>query len=78
MKFDLSRYFTASAAFLLLTSISLMLPNWMDCEWGGKKLPYVHKGSGLQTAPDARKAEQMVLCAQLKLEQSKREISLSE
>lgn len=32
----------------------------MDCD-GGKKLPYVHKGRGLQTAPDARKAEQMVV-----------------
>lgn len=47
----------------------------MDCD-GGKNLPYVHKGSGLQTAPDARKAEQMVLYTQLKL--SKREISLLE
>lgn len=32
-----------------------------------KKLPYVHKERGLQTACDARTAEQMVLCTQLKL-----------
>lgn len=32
-----------------------------------EKLPYVHNGNGLQTAPDAGKAEQMVLCTQLKL-----------
>lgn len=39
-KFDVSHYLTPSAAFLLLKSISLMLPNWMDCD--GRKLPYVH------------------------------------
>lgn len=38
----------------------------MDCD--GKKHSHVFiKGEGLQTAPDARKAEQMVLCTQLKL-----------
>lgn len=36
----------------------------------GKKLPYVHKGRGLQTAPDARKAEQMVLRTQTLMEQA--------
>lgn len=34
---------------------------------GKKKTPICSKMEGLHIAPDARKAEQMVLCTQLKL-----------
>lgn len=44
-EFDLSHYFTPSAAFLLLTSISLMLPNWMDCD-GEKNSHMFIQGEG--------------------------------
>lgn len=45
-EFNVSHYFTPSATFLWPRSISLML-SYCDKE-GGKKLPYVHKGRGLQ------------------------------
>lgn len=59
-EFNLSHYFTPSAAFLRPRSISLMLPY---CDKRKKSASHMLiKGEdrgGLRTAPDAREAEQM-------------------
>lgn len=68
-EFKVSHSFTPSAAFLWPRSISLMLPY---CDKGGGDSHMFIKEEvcrGLSPAPDACKAEQMVRCTQLKLEQ---------